>query len=158
MKKTPDWNSSGPEGVHRNWIKNFFTLHERIAQQLNIRLETGDVPRWMTKRRTSLILKDESKGNIVTNFRPITCLPLMWRLLTGIIGEKVYNHLRDKGILPPEQKGERRGCRGIKDQLMVDKMILRNCRGRLTNLAVVWTDYTKAYDMVPHWWIIQCMK
>ena len=86
------------------------------------------------------------------------CLPLMWRLSTGIIGEKVYNHLRDKGILPPEQNGEKIGCRRIKGQLMVDKMILRNCRRRLTILAVAWIDYTKAYNMVPHWWIIQCME
>ena len=67
----------------------------------------------------------------------------------------MYNRLGNKGILPPEQKGGRGGCRGTKDQLMIVKMILRNCRRRLTNLAVAWIDYTKAYDMVPHSWIIR---
>ena len=76
----------------------------------------------------------------------------MWKLFIGIIGEKVYNHLGDKGILPPEQKRGRRGCRGTKDLLMIDKMILRNCGRRLTNLAVAWIDFTKAYDMVSHSW------
>ena len=126
--------------------------------QLNGCLEMGVVPEWMTKGRTCLILKNRSKSGLVSNNRPITCLPLMWKLLTGIIGQSVYNHLEEEQILPPEQKGCRRGCRGTKDQLMIDKMILKNCRRRLTNLAVRWIDYKKAYDMVPHSWIKQCME
>ena len=34
---------------------------------------------------------------------------------------------------------------------MIDKkMIPKNCRRRLTNLAVRWIDYKKAYNVVPH--------
>jgi hypothetical protein len=88
-KKTHNWKSSGPDGVHGYWIKNFANLHERISEQLNGCLEMGVVPEWMTKGRTCLILKDRSKGGLVSNDRPITCLPLMWKLLTGIIGQSV---------------------------------------------------------------------
>ena len=35
----------------------------------------------------------------------------------------------------------------------VDKMIVKNCKRRLTSLAVGWIGYRKAYDMVPHSWI-----
>ena len=28
----------------------------------------------------------------------------------------------------------------------------------MKNLNVAWIDYTKAYDMVPHTWILQCLK
>ena len=68
----------------------------------------------------------------------------------------MYNHLEllcssssleEEQSLRPKQKGDRRGCRGTKDQLMIDKMILKNCRRRLTNLAVCRIDYKKAYDM-----------
>ena len=34
--------------------------------------------------QTVLLLKDKSKGNKVSNYRPITCLPFMWKLLTGM--------------------------------------------------------------------------
>lgn len=131
-------------------------MHERISVQLNICLEMGVVSEWMTKGRTCLILKDRSEGGLVSNYRPITCSPLMWKLLTGTIGESVYSHLEEK-ILPPEQKGSRKGCRGTKEQLMIDKMVMKNCR-RVTNLAVCWIDFKKAYDMVPHSWIKQCME
>ena len=83
----------------------------------------GAVLEWMTEGRTCLILKDRSQGGLVLNYRPITCLPLMWKLLTGIIGESVYSHQEEKQLLLPEQKGGPKGCRGTKDQLMIDKMI-----------------------------------
>ena len=28
---------------------------------------------------------------------------------------------------------------------------------RKKNLAVAWIDYKKAYDMVPHSWIVECL-
>ena len=33
------------------------------------------------------------RGNAVGNYRPIDCFNLFWKLLTGIINEKVYDHL-----------------------------------------------------------------
>ena len=56
-----------------------------------------------------------------------------------------------------EQKGCRKGSRGTKDQLLIDKAILKNCRRRLTNLSMPCIDFKKAYDMVPHSWILKCL-
>ena len=76
------------------------------------------------------------------NFRPITCLPLMWKLFTGILGNEIYDHLEGKSLLPEEQKGCRRKSRGTKDQLLIDK-IIRNCKRRLTGVGMAWVDYKK---------------
>ena len=60
------------------------------------------------------------------------------------------------------QKGCRRGSRGTKDQLLIDKTVLRDCKRRHTiiysNLAMAWVDYRKAYDFVSHSWIKECLK
>ena len=53
--------------------------------------------------------------------------------------------------------GCKRKRRGTKDQLLIDKTILKDCRKRRTNLAMAWIDYRKAYDFVPHSWIIECL-
>ena len=37
-------------------------------------------------------------------------------------------------------------------------MVMKNCKRRMKNLSVVWIDYTKAYDMVLHTWILQYLK
>ncbi len=37
-------------------------------------------------------------------------------------------------------------------------MILKNCKRRKTNLSMAFIDYKKAYDKIPHSWILECMK
>ena len=158
ISKMPNWKAPGPDGLQGFWLKNFTSLRDRICQQLNECLDEGEVPKWMTKGKTVLIMKDKEKGRDVKNFRPITCLPLMWKLLTGVLSEEMYKHLEENELLPDEQKGCRKRSRGTKDQLLIDKMIIRNCKRRGTNLAMAWIDYKKAFDMVPHSWLVECME
>ena len=82
----------------------------------------------------------------------------MLKLLTSIFSEAMYAHLSSQELLPNEQKGCRKNSRWNKDQLLIDKAILKNCRRRLTNLSMAWIDYQKAYDMVPHSWILECAR
>lgn len=158
LKKTQNWKAPGPDGLQGYWLKAFPALQKRTAIQLNQCLREGSVPPWMTKGRTVLIQKDKSKGNEVSNYRPITCLPLMWKTLTGIINEKVYKQLDERDLLPPEQKGCRRGSRGTKDHLLLDKMITKQAKAKKKDLSMAWIDYKKAFDMVPHSWLKECMK
>ena len=93
-RKIPNWKAPGRDGVQGYWIKNLSSLHERFSSQMNrILMGEDDLPEWMTHSRTVLCQKDPRKGNTVDNYRPITCLPLMWKLLTGVIAEKMYNYL-----------------------------------------------------------------
>ncbi len=158
-RKIPNWKAPGRDGVQGYWIKQLSSLHERIANQLNeIICGANRLPEWMTYGRTVLCQKDPAKGRAVDNYRPISCLPLMWKLLTGMIAEEIYGFLEREKILPDEQKGCRKGSRGTKDQLLIDKTVLKDCKRRKTNLAMAWIDYKKAYDMVPHSWIIECLE
>ena len=87
-KKIPNWKAPGPDGVQGYWIKKLTSLHGRIACQMDDMINNRiPVPSWMTQGRTVLCQKDHSKGNAVDNYRPISCLPLMWKLLTGVIAE-----------------------------------------------------------------------
>nr|XP_027229447.1 uncharacterized protein LOC113821177 [Penaeus vannamei] len=156
IRKIPNWKSPRSDGGQGYWIKNLTNLHGKIAIQVDKCLQENSVPLWMVTGKTVLCVKDLAKGSAVDNFRPITCLPLLWKLLTGIIAEKLYNYLEEAALLTWEQKGCRKGSRGTKDQLLIDKMILKNCKKRLTSLAVAWIDYRKAYDAVPHSWIEKC--
>ena len=56
-----------------------------------------------------------------------------------------------------EQKRCRRKWKETSDLLFIDKMILREVRMRKKTLAIAWIDYKKAYDMVPHSWIAECL-
>ena len=76
-----------------------------MAKQMdNIISNKEDIPKWMTLGKTILHQKDTSKGNAVDNYRPISCLPLMWKLMTGTIAESIYNFLDVNDKLPVQQK------------------------------------------------------
>ena len=104
-----------------------------------------------------MLQKDKSKGNVASNYRPITCLPLMWKLLTGIIADQIHAHLDQEKLLPEEQKGYRKGSRGTNDLLYFDRAVITEVKSRNNNLAMAWIDYKKAYDMVPHSWSIESL-
>ena len=105
-----------------------------------------------------LLFKRILQRVIIYNYRPIACLNLLLKLKTGIIFDKLYQHLENENLLLEEQKGCRHASRGTKDQLLIDKAAIRNCKKRKTNLNMAWVDFRKAYDMVPHVWIIDALK
>ena len=93
-RKMPSWKAPGKYGVQGYWIKNLSNLHERIAIQMNkILMGEDSPPAWMTYGRTVVCQKDLKKGIAAENYRPITCPPLMWKVLTGMIAEETYNYL-----------------------------------------------------------------
>ena len=49
---------------------------------------------------TKVIQKHPTKGNAVVNYRSIASLNLLWKLLTGIITDKLYEHLENQDLLP----------------------------------------------------------
>ena len=65
----------------------------------------------------------------------------MWKLLTGIVADEIYNHVKEKDLFLEEQKGCCRNSRGTKDQLLMDMAVMKNCRKRRFGLSIVWIDY-----------------
>ena len=157
LKSMPDWKEAGPDKIQGFCLKSFTAVHEVLATVLNECVEVGDVPGWLVERRTILVMKDSKKGTEVGNYRPIACLNLISKLLTGIISDKTYDHLEENKLLPEEQKGSKRKCQGTKDQFAIDKRILQTCRKRKKNLSMGWVDHKKVYDVVPRSWIITTM-
>ena len=158
IRKMTNWKAPGPDGVRGFWFKKLTSLHGPLTHALQECVANGVVPDWLTKGRTVLIQKDKSKGKAVSNYRPIACLPLMWKLLTGIFALKIYDHLQTNNALPFEQKGCRKHSRGTKDQLLIDKEVLRDAKMKKRCLAMAWIDYRKAYDMLPHSWILESLS
>ena len=123
-----------------------------VRLQLKECLDSGFVPSWLTRGKTLLLQKDTSKGNVAG----ITCLPLMWKLLTRVIADQIYVHLDQENLLQEEQKECRKRSRGTNDLLYIDRAVIKEVKSRNKNLAMAWIDYKKAYDMVPHSWILEC--
>ena len=104
-----------------------------------------------------MLQKDKTKGSVASNYRFITCLPLMWKLLTAVITDQIFADLDQEKLLPEEQKGCRKGSRGMSNLLYIDRAVIKEVKSRNKNLAMAWINDEKAYDMVPHSWIIECL-
>jgi len=63
------------------------------------------VPKWLVSRKTSLLLKCADKGTVASSYHPITCLPTLWKLFSGILSQKMWYHIHVNNIIAPEQKG-----------------------------------------------------
>jgi hypothetical protein len=71
----------------------------------------------MRTERTVLIQKDKTKGRAPGNYRPITWLPIVWKLMTSMVAEEIYRHLEDNNLVGEEQEGCRSGYKRTKDHL-----------------------------------------
>ena len=77
----------------------------------------------------------------------------MQKLLTGVIAQEMYDYLEQEKFLREEQKECRRKCHGSKNQLLIDKTVLKDNKKRHSNLSMTWINYKKTYDVFPHSWI-----
>ena len=86
-----------------------------------IYIDTGSryshVPEWMIKRKITLIQKDPLKR---TNNGPITCLPMMWTILTAHIRKEIYYLFTSRGFFHEKQKEYCKGSRGTGELLYID--------------------------------------
>ena len=156
VRKMKSWRAPGLDKVHAFWLKKFTSLHKRMADQMNQMLQSGSHPAWLTQGRTALLIKDRSQGNIPKNYRPITCLSTTWKLFSGILAHNIQNHMNK--YMNSSQKGIGNGFRGTKHQLLIDKAVIKDSKSRQTNLGMAWIDYKKAYDSVPHSWILKALQ
>ena len=47
---------------------------------------------------------------------------------------------------------------GAKDQLLIKKLLTEDCMVRHRSLSMAWVAYRKAYDSVPHNWLLQSFQ
>ena len=125
---------------------------------MNRCLQGEQVTEWMTKGNTKLTQKDPSRETVPNNYRPITSLPMMRKILTAQIRKHIYNLLTSVGLFPDEQKGCRKGSRSTAEFLYINQHILNEINRRRKNLAMAWIDYKKSYGIVPQSWILHCLK
>ena len=158
LQRVPNWKAPGPDQLQGFWIKKLTSLHDALLDSLNyIFLYPEDAPPWLAKGITYLIPK-EGDPKDPKNYRPITCLPTTYKLLTSIIAEKIRSHILDIDIMAEEQKGCCRGSLGCKEQLLIDLAILDEVHRKKRNLSVAWIDLRKAFDSVPHSWLLEVLR
>ena len=67
--------------------------------------------------------KEREKNKAASNYKSITCLPLVSKLLRGVIAEEICKFL-DTNLLQPQEFCCTRKSRATNDVLFLDKLII----------------------------------
>ena len=157
INKTKINKSPGRDKITGFWYKKLTFYQPDLANLFQQTLQ-GDtkLPKWLSLALTSLLPKN-NETHIPKNYRPIACLNIMYKLFTSCLNLFLTDHVQSNNIITPEQAGGKRGVWGTTEQLLVNKNMKRvkSLRGSLTT---VWLDYKKAFDSVPHSWLIHALE
>lgn len=157
IRKTHNWKAPGIDKIQNYYLKYLTNTHEHLTKLYNNILKGAEeIEDWFTTGKVILIPKSEETQN-PKNWRPIACLPTMYKLLTSVIANELYRHCESNNIIAPEQRGCRRRARGCKDHLMINKSILEDAHTSKKNLSTAWVDYRKAFDSVSHEWLLKVL-
>lgn len=131
-KEIPHWKCPGSGGVQGHWLEHFTTLHSRKGiQRSDMIVNWSKISRWWPQVVVIQCCAREIRINVqllTTTGSFLVPPPLVWKPVTGIISTALSNYLELNGTLPAEQKGCRKNSRGTKDQLLIDKTVMIDCR------------------------------
>ena len=153
-----DSNSPGIDQVTGFWIIRSQCTREPTFNLLKkISYGEENIPGWLIKARTTLVAKNRETHN-PKNYRPIACENIMLKTYTGTLAKLIEEYLMENNIIFPEQAGAKKGLWGCTDQLLINRIVTDEIKkGRKKNLCMLWLDYKKAYDSVPHAWILEAL-
>jgi len=109
------------------WLKQLTATHKHIAALFNKLIEEDQILEWLTAGVTFLIPKNGNTEN-PKNYRPLTCLPMIYKLMTSIISRHIKKYMGDENLMQKEQKGCYSRSKGCKDQLIISKAIPQECK------------------------------
>ncbi|XP_075971947.1 uncharacterized protein LOC142973811 [Anticarsia gemmatalis] len=159
LKHLHNWKAPGSDYIHSYWYKKFSSIHGYLHNHINnFILNPNSLPTYLTSGKTFMIPKDTNDLTNPAKYRPITCLQTLYKIVTACLSDLIYQHIDANNILAEQQKGCRKFSQGCKEQLIIDSVILRQVQRTKSDLFTMYIDYKKAYDSVPHSWLIEVLN
>lgn len=103
-------------------------MHKVLAEFLQDALNNPHVISDYYTHCTAHMIPKKGPLNKAKKYRPITCLPSVYKLLTSILAYKINNHLKIHNIMAWQQNGCKRKGRGCEELLVIDNMITKQAR------------------------------
>ena len=140
------------------WLKWIKSIKEHYKQQLVHLLQNKLVPpEWLLTTKTLLLPKNDLTLQ-AQNYSPISLQNTMYKVYTAILADFISDHCEKNEIITEEQAAGKRGSWGCSDQLLINKMIYDQVAGNRRNLVTMWLEYKKAFDSIPHSWLIRSVE
>ena len=115
------------------------------------------VPQWLSLTKTNLLPKNANTHK-PENYRPIALQNNLYKVYTSILNHFITDHCQENNIISIEQAGGQKGSWGCTDQLLMNKTLMEEIIKGRKNALCIWLDYKKAFDSVPHSWLLKSLE
>ena len=157
LKNMKNNGAPGHDLIRSYWIKKIHSTHSQLTKLVaELYEDDSQVPGSLATGKTILIPKNQDTRN-ANNHRPIACQNITYNLhrhIKYVPRKPLYKQWHYYARTSWREK-ESWGCT---DQLLINKMILDEVKSHRRNLFVMWFDYKKAFDSVPHNWILKALE
>ncbi len=147
LSQMPPKLSAGPDGIP---VKVLHFLREELsiplAHVINLSLQQGTVPDCLKVAKVIVLHKGGSQ-NDVNNYRPISLLPSISKLLEKVVYKQLSLHMGS--LLTEAQFGFRPGRSTLQAAMIVVNNISKACCKKESS-ANIFIDFQKAFDTVDH--------
>ena len=147
LKKLKTFKSPGPDGLHPRVLHELAnSISTPLSVIFNTSLTTSVLPTDWKTANVSAIHKKGNK-NQVQNYRPVSLTSIAGKILEQIIRDTVTEHMKDNDLLSDKQFGF------IGSTVLQLLKVLDSWTKTLENggcIDVVYCDFMKAFDKVPH--------
>ena len=149
LMKTNITKSCGPDELHPRMLKELAVeLAAPMTKLFNQSLFLGEVPEEWKMANVSPIFKKGSR-KVAANYRPVSLTSISCKIMEAAVRETILTHFKRNSLLSTRQFGFLgRRSTILKLLTFLDKCVDAISRGNITD--VVYLDFQKAFDTVPH--------
>ena len=139
--------ASGPDGIPARILKECsYQIAPSLCHLFNLSLYIGCLPlEWKSANVTPIHKKDLKEP--VENYRPISLLPIVSKVLERCVSRKFYDHIIH--LITPSQHGFLR-IRSCTTQLIQVLHSVGQCLDKNIQTDLIYLDFAKAFDSVDH--------
>jgi hypothetical protein len=147
LSKLNTTKAPGPDGLSTRVLKECKEeLKAPITRLFNISLHTGKLPNDWKKANVVPIFKKGSKLE-VSNYRPVSLLPIISKILERCVLNKIIEIIRPK--ISKMQHGFMKG-KSTTTQIITVLSNIHNIFDNREKTDIIYFDLAKAFDSVPH--------
>ena len=154
VRGTRNWSACGRDTIYNFWLKYLPASHLYLARLYSAVLRNPEQPSEHTLQLRTLLIPKVAQPK-AGEYRPITIMSNVLKLLSKIVLAKVKPALVESRVISENQGALGDNTVGAKELVLLDEVIQGQYKGKL---ASAWLDAKKAFDSVPHAYLLAILK